>query len=70
MVCHQIKIGGFSNNDFKQALFFVAVTRARERLIVTYTGDEPYSLVRLIPNFEKRVEHHNSDIDDDDEGVF
>ena len=65
-----IKIGGFSNNDFERALFFVAVTRARERLIVTYTGDEPYSLVRLIPNFEKRVEHHNSDIDDDDEGVF
>ena len=65
-----IKIGGFSNNDFERALFFVAVTRARERLVVTYTGSKPYSLVCLIPNFDQNVKHHNPDVSDDDEGVF
>lgn len=65
---------GVSYNDLDRALgralFFVAVTRARERLIVTYTGSEPYSLVRLIPNFENRVVHNNPDVNDDDEGLF
>lgn len=61
-----IKISSFSD----RTLFFVAVTRARERLVVTYTGSQPYSLVRLIPNFDNRIIHHNPDINDDDEGVF
>lgn len=65
---------GVSYNDLDRALgralFFVAVTRARERLIVTYTGSKPYSLVRLIPDFENRVVHNNPDVNDDDEGLF
>ena len=61
-----IKISSFSD----RALFFVAVTRARERLVVTYAGSQPYSLARLIPNFDNRIVHHNPDINDDDEGIF
>lgn len=61
---------GISSNGLDRALFFVAVTRARERLIVTYTGSKPYPLVRLIPNFENRVVHNNPDVNDDDEGLF
>ncbi len=61
-----------SNNSMEKALFFVAVTRARERLLVTYTGDQPYPLVKLLPDFNNRVVHHNlnNDGDDDDEGIF
>lgn len=61
---------GVSHNGLERALFFVAVTRARERLVVTYTGSKPYSLVRLIPNFENRIIHHNPDVNDEDEGTF
>ena len=61
-----IQISSFSD----RALFFVAVTRARERLVVTYAGSQPYSLARLIPNFDNRIVHHNPDINDDDEGIF
>lgn len=64
-----IKIG-VSHNGLERSLFFVAVTRARERLVVTYTGSKPYSLVCLIPNFDQNVKHHNPDVSDDDEGVF
>lgn len=59
-----------ANNGMERALFFVAVTRARERLVVTYTGNQPYPLVRLLPNFDNHVVHHNPDINDDDEGIF
>lgn len=61
---------GTSYKGLSRKLFFVAVTRARERLVVTYTGRDPYPLVHLIPTFENRVVHKNSDANDSDEGFF
>lgn len=58
------------DNSMERALFFVAVTRARERLLATYTGNQPYRLLESIPDFNHSIVYHNTNNDDDDEGIF
>lgn len=55
------------NPDRARALFFVGVTRARERLLATYSGNRPYHLLETIPNFSNRIVDHNANDHDDKE---
>ena len=75
MMNFDLKIGhSISRNDdmeYARTLFFVAITRSRERLILSYSSDEPFTFINEMPKevvaFTKDGPDEMDDDNDDSE---
>lgn len=60
-----------SRGEYDQALFYVAITRARARLLIAFVGEQPHRLVKILPEYaSKLVRHHVENDDEDDVGGY